>query len=271
MSALPPSLTRFEWQLERATRRHERRRRIVVRSAAAATVVATLGAAGSVVALVGSESPPASAIVLAQAALTGSDDAVLHVVERTTLTGPNGATSTSRTESWQVGDGSDWRQVSYDGSGTRGREHGITAGRPVVYNPLTDTIHTTPPEIVVPSHGPDGESGRLLETMRNAVATGEAYEDGETTIAGRRAIRIVTNDGNNVLFVDAETGRPVQWQSGVEGTGGVYDTATTRIETYEWLPANETTRALASVAAQHPDAAVLEDGTIEGIDGPKGR
>ena len=221
----------------------------------------TLATAGSVVALVASESPPASAIERAQAALAGSDDAVLHVVERTVLTGPNSATSTSRTESWQLGTGSaDWRQVTYDESGTRGRELGSAAGRFVVYNPITNTVHTTPADVVVPSRGPVGDAQRLLDAMRTVIGAGDSREAGESPIAGRRAIRIVTNDGTNVLIVDAETGKPIEWQSGVEGTGGVYDTATTRIETYEWLPANESTRALVSVVAQHPDATVVADG-----------
>jgi hypothetical protein len=168
-------------------------------------------------------------------------------------------------------DGSDWRQVSFDESGRSGREIGSVGGRPQVYNPITNTLHTTPADVIVPSRGPVGDAQRLLDAMRDALAAGEAREAGEVTIAGRRAMRIVTNDGNNVLIVDAESGKPIEWQSGVEGTGGVYDTATTRIEKYEWLPANESTRALVSVVAQHPGVPVLEDGTIEGTDGPKGR
>jgi hypothetical protein len=105
--------------------------------------------------------------------------------------------------------------------------------------------------------------------MRESIAAGEAREDGRVTIEGRDAIRLVA--GDNALVVDARTFEPIEWTSSVEGTGGMYDTATTRIEVYEWLPANDEHTALLSLAAQHPGATVVTDVTIEGVDGPKGQ
>ena len=89
--------------------------------------------------------------------------------------------------------------------------------------------------------------------------------DGHVTIDGRDAIRIVAAD--TVLIVDARTSQPIEWRNVGENPHAVI---TTRIETYEHLPATKDNRALLSVRAQHPDAK-LDPGAITIDPDPPGK
>jgi hypothetical protein len=268
---LPSSVVRFEPQLQEAIDRKRRRRRTSGRLTALTTVAAVTIAIVMVGGLLGGGSS-ASAIELTQATLSGSDGEILHVVTSTTLTGPHGATEISRAEQWQQNTPPyDERNLGFASDGTRGRELATAQGRPQYYDPLTNTIHTTAPDAAVPAaNGLDGEiTGRgLVDRMRTFLKSGDAHEDGHLTIDGRDAIRIVAED--LTLIVDANTYQPIEWRTSVSGTGGRYDSSTTRIETYEWLPATPANMALTSLTTQHADAKIITDATISGTTAPKG-
>jgi hypothetical protein len=268
MTALPPSLVVFGSQLEAAIGRTRRRRR-TGRRVAALTTAAAVGLVAVMVGLFGGATS-ASAVELAQAALTGSEGEILHVVAVTTTSGPDGVTATSQSELWQQSAAPyDEREVSVGRDGARGRELAVAQGRPQYYDPLTNTIHTTAPDVVMPKAELDDEiTGRgLLERMRALVESGDAREDGHVTIDGRDAIRIVAEDFT--LVVDANSHEPIEWHATLTENGRV-ETSTTRIETYEWLPPTEANHALVNLSAQHPTAAIVPDATVSGVDGPKG-
>jgi hypothetical protein len=105
--------------------------------------------------------------------------------------------------------------------------------------------------------------------MRSLLASSRAHEAERLAVDGRAAIRIVADEDGTWLVVDAQTFRPIEWRSTVEGTGGAYDTAITRIEVYEWLPPTEANIGLLRSEVQHPGARVVADITIEGTDGPR--
>lgn len=267
----PPSAARLDGQLGDAIDRRRRRRRSGIRAAAlaAAALIATA------VVVVGGpfgRGSSASAVERAQAVVAGSDGEILHVVAVTTLTGPGGVTDRSRSEMWQRNAPPyDHREIGFGADGTSGRELGSAQGRPQYYDPSTDTLHTTSPE--APVFEPSGLNGEitgqgLVEKMRALLKKGAAHEDGHVTVDGRDAIRIVADA--LTIVVDAETYQPIEWQFDGPAAGGRYDTSTTRIETYEWLPDTPANRALVSVAAQHPGAVVVTDVTETGYAGPKG-
>ena len=270
---LPSSVSRLDSRFEDAIARTRRRRRHR-KGAVAVTVTAAAATAAAVVLLAGSfgGGSPASAVEPARAALTGSDQEILHVVAVQTRSGPNGATESSRSEAWyQSSAPYDQRSLMFDAAGTLQRELGTSGGSPQYYDPRTNTLHTLAPDDPVPdAKGPDTEvSGLpLVERMRAFLRSGDAHEDGHVTVDGRDAIRIVA-DGITMV-VDAATYRPIEWRTDITGTGGRFDSETTRITTYEWLPATPANLALVSVGAQHPDAPVAADVTISGVDGPKG-
>lgn len=267
---LPPSAVQFDVPLREAVVRTRRRRR-TLRIAALTTAAAVLIGVVMIGGLFGGGSS-ASAVELAKTALTGSDGEILHVVVFETLTGPNGVVEVSRGEVWQQNTPPfDERNLGFAPDGTRRRELATAAGRPQYYDPSTNTIHTTSPDVAVPRRdAPGGEiTGQgLVERMRIFLKSGDAHEDGQVTIDGRDAIRIVAED--LVLIVDANTYQPIEWRTRLTDAGGRFDTSTTRIETYEWLPATPANLALTSLTAQHPDARILTDATISSTTGPKG-
>jgi hypothetical protein len=122
----------------------------------------------------------------------------------------------------------------------------------------------------MPTTGLKGEfTGRgLLERMRAFLQSGDAQEDGRVSIDGRDAIRIVTED--LTLVVDANSHEPIEWTTTLTETAGRYETSTTRIETYEWLPPTAANLALVDLDTQHPTAATVPSATISGVAGPKG-
>jgi hypothetical protein len=101
MTALPPSLDRFGAELEIAVRRDlgaRRRRRRLLRAAALSSVA--VAAAFGVLAVL--PAGGASVVERAAAALTGSDDTILHYQLRGEQRNPDGSVVTWRSESWQL-------------------------------------------------------------------------------------------------------------------------------------------------------------------------
>jgi hypothetical protein len=273
VTQLPPSLVRFEAQLEDAIRAHSRRqserpfttdrehsrpttrsirrrRRTALRVAA---VFAGVAAGVGAFAVWSSDQPPASAIDQAEAVLAPSDGSIVHVVHVTTNTRPDGTTEQSRSETWQQTVAPyNQREVSFGSDGSRGREIGQTNGQLEVWNPLTNTLSTTASPTPLSQAGFDlGIGPRLLENMRNLLASGKAREAGPASVGGRSGIRIVADEGHS-LVVDAQTYEPIQWT--ITSDDGIK--STTVIERYETLPASQENLAAVSVSAQHPDAPV---------------
>jgi hypothetical protein len=268
---LAPSAVRLDGQLGEAIDRRRRRRRTGVRAAALAAAALIATAVVVVGEPFGGESS-ASAVERAQEAVAGSDGEILHVVAVTTRSGPGGVTDVSRSEMWQQNAAPyDHREIGFGADGARGRELGTAQGRPQYYDPVTDTIHTTSPDVEVSqSSGLNGElTGQgFVDRMRVLMKKGAAHEDGHVNVDGRDAIRIVADA--LTLIVDADTFQPIEWRLDGEAAGGRYDASTTRIETYEWLPDTPANRALFSLDAQHPGAEVVTDVTVGGFDEPKG-
>jgi hypothetical protein len=256
-----------------------RRRRLTLRVAAVAGAAAAI-ALGALETLPGGREPSsASAIERAKAAL-GADGRILHVVSRTTLAGPNGATlRTERTETWELTSPPyDTRQV-HSSQGVR-REIAFADGRPEIYDPRRNTISSLPPALDLPERGRDANARRelpmdpidagaerLRDGMLDLLRSGEAREDGRVTVGGREAIRIVAPADDTTLLVDARTYEPIEWSSPVTGIGTTPDTGvqTTRFETYERLPVTESNLALLDLRAQHPGAKVTRGITIEDL------
>jgi hypothetical protein len=257
------------------------RRRLAVRVAAVASAAAAI-ALGALEALPGGREPSsASAIERAKAALSDADGRILHVVARTTLAGPDGATlRTERTETWELTSPPyDTRQVHYS-QGVR-REIAFADGRPEIYDPRRNTISTLPPpDIGLPERGRDSNprrplpvdpfdtgAERLRDRMLDLLRSGGAREDGRVTVDGREAIRIVAPAEGMTLLIDARTYEPIEWSSPVTGIGTTPDRGlqTTRFETYKRLPATEANLALLDLRAQHPGAKVTRRITIEDV------
>jgi hypothetical protein len=254
------------------------RRRFALRVAAVAGAAAAI-ALGALEALPGGGEPSsASAIERAKAALGNADGRILHVVARTTLTGPDGATlRTERTETWELTSPPyDTRQVHFS-QGVR-REIAFADGRPEIYDPRRNTISSLPPAIDLPERGRDSKARRsrpvdpidagaerLRDGMLDLLRSGGAREDGRVTVGDRQAIRIVDPAQGVTLLVDARSYEPIEWSSPVTGIGTTPDRAlqTTRFETYERLPATESNLALLDLSAQHPGAKVIRGITID--------
>ena len=268
MNTLPPSLVRFEAELEHAIDRRRRRpRRVSSRIAVVATAAAAIALGvlsvlpddGPLGALPGNGS---SAIALAAEALTGAEGEILHTVALATLERPDGTVETSRTETWQRNSAPyDERSVETWEGTDFGREIGSIGGRPYAYDSRTNTIYTTAPGAVLPDPRPgDASLQGLRDRMLVLLDSGEAREEGRITVDGREAIRIVA--GGSMLLVDAESYDPIEW-SGKADDGTL---VTTRLDTYEWLPPTDANLALLSVTAQHPDARLEPGGiTVEGF------
>jgi hypothetical protein len=264
VNTLPPSLVRYESQLEDAISRHRRRRprRLALRVAASGMAAAAV-ALGLLSVLPGDGVLPGtgpSAVARAAALLAPSDGTILHTVVLTTLTYRDGSTSTERSETWQQSSAPyDHRTVS--GSGNARRETAMVAGSPQAYVALTNTVYTVVPGTKLPPPRPSSEGGQgLVDRLRVLLASGGAREDGRVTVAGRDAVRIVLSP-NGTLVVDAETYEPIEW-SAVSDEG---ITETNRVETYERLPATEAALAGLDLRTRYPDAAVEPGITVEGF------
>jgi len=277
VNTLPPSLVRFESQLEEALRRDRARRprRLVIRTSLAVASAAAV-ALGILNLLPGSG---ASVVERAAAALRGADGTVLHTVLVGRMTGADG-TSTMRIESWQESTAPyDRREIVTENG--RQAESATVNGVEQIYDPQANTIYTTPPQATsqktheelaakakaeraklaakaaagkadkpakptpVETNG-DPYRGKILDLLDS----GKIHEAGRTTVGGREAIELVSDDGTVSLTVDAGSYDPIAWRVSQDGK-----TAIAQFPTYERLPADQAAPLL-SLSAQHPDAAV---------------
>jgi hypothetical protein len=282
VNTLPPSLVRFESQLERAIQRQRARRRRQV-----ALRLAAVGAAGVAVwlgvlsVLPGGGGP--SAVARAEAALSPSGGTILHTVVVTTRAHTDGSTvcfqptssltCTGTIETWQLNSPPyDQRYVQSVQDGL-GRELATADGLAQYYDARTNTIYT-----VAPDAGPRAQQAappregvqRLLDNLRELLASGEAREDGRVEVDGRDAIRIVFRPrdgrdralfGGSTLVVDAATYEPIEFISISDDGWRI----TERFRTYALLPATEENMALLSLTEQHPDAAIDASVKLEGV------
>jgi hypothetical protein len=264
VNTLPPSLVHFERQLEHAIddRRSRRRRGLALRATAAAAAAAAI-ALGVLSALPGNDGlpgPEPSAAARAAAVLSPSDGAILHTVVLTTLKHLDGSVDRGRTETWQQ------TSPPYDKREKSERELASADGAVQYYNPRTNTIHTTAPNVAperAPRPGTGG--GDLREDMLGLLRSSDAREEGRITVEGRPAIRIVSTEWKETLVIDAVTAEPIEYR--ITSDEGVR--VTNRFQTYELLADTDANRRLVSLRAQHPDATVIRDVTVEGIGGTK--
>lgn len=102
------------------------------------------------------------------------------------------------------------------------RENATAAGRPEYYDARTNTIYTVPAGTEIPRRParPPGERvervlagtedmPRLLEAIRDLLASRHAREGGRVAVGGRGAVRIVVSAARTTLLVDAHTYEPV--------------------------------------------------------------
>jgi hypothetical protein len=265
---------RFERQLETAIRhdRRRRRRRVVLRSAISAAAVAAV-ALGVLSAL--PQTGP-SVVERAAAALRSTDGTILHTVLAGTLTRPDGPIDL-RIETWQAS-APPHDQLQIISAGGRRFEVATIDGAGQLYDPQTNTIYTGPlhPENAQPidkaratKWKTGGARGEAADEAKGAIVaaddsyrakilglleSGQVHEDGRVTVDGRAAIRLVSDDGNVTLLVDAESYEPIEWRVNEDGR-----TAVTSFPTYERLPASEANAALLSLTARHPDATIDAD------------
>jgi hypothetical protein len=266
VTTLPTSLVRFENQLADAIDRERSRRprRLVLRTALAGVAVATV-ALGILSAFPGSGP---SVVDRAAAALVPSNGGLLHVVMTVTQTGPEGSSTSSRTESWQASSPPyDQRRIVNND----GLEIAIADGVPQLYDPETNTIYIGPRQdlkSMPPKARAERAGGRNARTGMTVDAGGDLYrekilllldsgrarEDGRTTVDGREAIRIVASEGGMMLLVDADSYEPIEWRVSENGM-----TTEAFFPTYERLPADAASADLLSLTAQHPDATIDRD------------
>ena len=271
MTTLPSSLARFQDELETAIRRDRtrRRRRVVLRSAVSVAAVAAvaLGVLSAV------PRTGASVVERAAAALRSSDGTILYTVLVGTLTRADGSIDL-RIETWQASS-PPHDQLQVITAGGRRFEVALADGVAQLYDPQTNTIYTGPLQAKQAQQvdkaraskwksGGDrtGASGKDKGTVVAAddsyrakilglLESGKVHEDGRVTVDGRAAIRLVSDDGNVTLLVDADSYEPIEWRVHENG-----QTAVTSFPTYERLPATEANAALLSLTARHADATI---------------
>jgi hypothetical protein len=274
VSTLPSSLVRFEHQLETAIRRTRGRQRRTVVLRGAISVAAVAAVALGVLGAVPRTGP--SVVERAAAALRSTDGTILHTVLVGTLTGPDGPIDL-QIETWQASS-PPHDQVQVITAGGRRFEVALVDGVGQLYDPVTNTIYTSPARLKDAQPvdkaratkwktggakaGATGQDGGSIvaadDTYRAKILglleSGKVHEDGRVTVEGRAAIRLVSDDGTVTLLVDADTYEPIEWRVSEEGR-----TAVTLFPTYERLPATEANAALLSLRARHADATVDDD------------
>jgi hypothetical protein len=272
VNTLPDALVRYEDELEQAVARDLRRRprRYAVR---AAVVVALLAAVATGV-LVAVPGDGRSAVQRATDALAVRGGTVLHVDMTGHQVNPDGSVATWRDESWQQQSPPFARRQVETSSDAPRAETALVGGLQQLYDAATNTIYTTPPQLppVVVEPGARAltlEERKRLEEERaqkhraaqpaeepfreeilGLLRSGGAHEDGNATVAGREALRIVSADGSTTYLVDADTYDPIRL---VTVNGGATTTLDFRV--YEQLPA-EANAGLVSLQAEHPYARV---------------
>jgi hypothetical protein len=185
-----------------------------------------------------------------------------------TQTGPDGSSTSSRTESWQASSPPYDQRLIVNNDGL---EIAIADGVPQLYDPETNTIYIGPRQdlkSMPPKARAERAGGRNARTGMTVDAGGDLYrekilllldsgrarEDGRTTVDGREAIRIVASEGGMMLLVDADSYEPIEWRVSENGM-----TTEAFFPTYERLPADAASADLLSLTAQHPDATIDRD------------
>ena len=231
--------------------------------AAAATVLGVLSAipgAGPLGLFHDRAQPP---VARAAAALSGPDGTIVHVLAIGAFTSSDGSQATLRIESWrQSSPPFDSRQiVTFDGGSSR-PELATVEGVREFYDQRTNTIFILPAQQSTGKQAEPPARSDLdplapeftLEKLRALLTSGRAREDGRTTLGGRDVIRIVTSSPRTTLLVDATTYKPIEWQ--VPAGDPLGQALTMHFRAYEWLPPTTSNKALLSLRAQHPEAAV---------------
>jgi len=284
VNALPDTLIEFGRQLEvaaaRDVARRSRNRMRSLRGALllAAAAIVVVAAAGN--GLFGSHGP--SIVDRASAALAVSEGKILHVAIVGRQNNGDGTESTWRDETWQsTSKPYERRQVERVASDPR-TEVSSVGDSEALYDAATNTVYLRANPAAVPVTGkvlrwknssgkvhrvivsggrpapPKTEDDPIEEPFRREVLellrSGDARELGRVTLGNREAIRIVGNDGNATYFVDAKTYDPIEFRTQGDGGG-----TSLRFVVYETLPLTSATRALLSVATQHPTAKVNND------------
>jgi hypothetical protein len=275
VTTIPSSLVRFQHQLETAIRRDRRRRQrrnVVVRSTV--TVAAVAAVALGVLGAVPRTGP--SVVERAAAALRSTDGTILHTVLVGTLTRADGPIDL-RIETWQASS-PPHDQLQIVTAGGRRFEVALVDGVGQLYDPQTNTIYTSPSQLkdaqpvdkarATKWKTGGAEAGAAGNDKGSIVAADDSYrakilgllesgdvrEDGRVTVDGRAAIRLVSDEGNVTLLVDADSYEPIEWRVTENGA-----TAVTSFPTYERLPASEANAALLSLTARHADATIDDD------------
>ena len=256
---LPPSLERFEADLEVAVTRDlartsRRRRGRRVRAVFATSAAAVLALA---VVAVAPERGGESAVARAAAVLAADRDGILHMETVERATGPGGAIAPVRLERWQAG--ADWRTIQTQ-DGVR-RESSMVGGVFQFYDAERETIYEMAPANPKPGlpekarkeGSRDGDLRSKLEVM---LDSGKFHEAGRTTVRGREAIRIESEDGRSVFVADAESYVPLEWRT-AEASGSV------RFLTYETLPDSAANRGLLRLSDVYPGVRVARGAEAE--------
>jgi hypothetical protein len=269
----PPSLIRFQSELEDAIRRdlartrpRPRRAALGVRLGAVVLAAAVIAAIALVTSTAGPDVQTAEATTIARAAdaLQPASGAILHIDSTLTTTYPQGQRWSTRQDVWQQQQGAlcNWLNLRRSAPGTpAGTESGTVNGRDELYDPVRNTIYIAPPIRVPPP--PQGVTlpnecsymADFAKQVRGLLTSGRARVDGRATIDGRDTIKIVFTRAAETYYVAADgTYAPVELISGrpTDKNG----TTTTVFQAYEELPGSSHGYLL-SLTARHPSAAVV--------------
>jgi hypothetical protein len=243
----------------------------VAAAAAGCALVLVLVAGG----LFDDDTSGADVIARAVAAVS-EDDAIFHIVERTTLRSPRGGRDSALKEAWYAPDGSAHEKYFEVRDGRRGPLVGETAGvlpsspsgrrgGPVdIYNARTNEIlrtrWSTTRIPAAPTLDPGGDPGARLRELERS---GDLRLAGTSELDGRDAYRLVSGpvrgfDPGSVdryeYLVDAETYQPLSLRL-VSRTDGRALEMATRFLVYESIPFDARAKRLLDLDP-HPGARV---------------
>jgi hypothetical protein len=269
----PPSLIRFQQELEDAIRRDlattpPRRRlpRLGLRVGAVVLAAAVIAAVVLVTSTAGPDVQSAEATTIKRAAdaLQPASGSILHIDSTLITSYPPGQHWSTRQDVWQQQQGAlcNWLNLRESAPGTpAGTEGGTVDGRDELYDPVRNTIYIAPPIKVPPL--PKGVTlpsecsymADFAKQVRGLLTSGRARVAGRARIDGRDTIKIVFTHAVETYYVAADgTYAPVELISGrpTDRTG----MSTTVFHAYEQLPGAGNADLL-SLSAQHPSAAVV--------------
>lgn len=205
LTGLPPSLERFQGQLEAAAARDLKRlsriRPTLIRVTAVCVTAAAAVAVLSVVGVFGKNGP--SLVDKAAAALAPSQGSILHIDMRGSQTNANGSVDTWSDESWQAGTKPyDRRQIEIGTEGTDSRvETAMVDGVTQVYDPTTDTIYVDtqakPVDTEAPTPSAAGAQQQLHPTYPKIVSVAAAS-------GNKISVTIETESADGVLTRSAQ-------------------------------------------------------------------